>query len=181
LPHEGQSLMMQKFPAPRKVLENPEAAQKMQDLMELIGAVRALRAEMNIDPKRMLDAALLIRAEEDKALVSENLAKIQALARLNSVLLPETLSGRYLRGVSKLGEFGLDVHDALNIENERERLQKEIARTRDEIDKVEKKLNSSEFVSRAPEDIVAENRSRHGALCEKLRKVESNLNQLPIE
>jgi valyl-tRNA synthetase len=181
LPHEGQSLMMQKFPVPRKVLENPAAAQKMQDLMELIGAVRALRAEMNIDPKRALDAALLIRAEEDKALVSKNLAKIQALARLKSVLLLETLSGKYLRGVSKLGEFGLDVHDALNIQSERERLQKEIARTRDEIDKVWKKLNSPEFVSRAPEDIVAEIRSRHGEGCEKLRKLESNLNHLPIE
>jgi valyl-tRNA synthetase len=181
LPHEGQSLMMQKFPAPRKALENPAAAQKMQDLMELIGAMRALRAEMNIDPKRTLDAALLIRAEEDKALVSENLAKIQALARLKSVLLPETLSGRYLRGVSKLGEFGLDIHEALNIVNERERLQKEIARTGDEIDKVLKKLNSPEFIARAPEDIVAEIRSRHNELCEKLRKLESNLNHLPIE
>jgi valyl-tRNA synthetase len=181
LPHEGQSLMMQKFPAPRKVLENPAAAQKMQDLMELIGAVRALRAEMNIDPKRTLDAALLIRAEEDKTLVLENLAKIQALARLKSVLLPETLSGRYLRGVSKLGEFGLDIHDALNIGNERERLQKDITRTGDEIDKVLKKLNSPEFVSRAPEEIVVEIRSRHDELCEKLRKLESNLNHLPIE
>jgi len=181
LPHEGQSLMMQNFPAPRKVLENPAAAQKMEDLMELIGAMRALRAEMNIDPKRTLDAALLIRAEEDKALVSENLAKIQALARLKSVLLPETLSGRYLRGVSKLGEFGLDIHEALNIGNERERLQKEIARTGNEIDKVLKKLNSPEFVSRAPEDIVAEIRSRHDELCETLRKLESNLNHLPIE
>ena len=181
LPHAGQSLMMQKFPAPRKALENPAAAQKMQDLMELIGAMRALRAEMNIDPKRTLDAALLIRAEEDKALVSDNLPKIQALARLKSVLLPETLSGRYLRGVSKLGEFGLDIHEALNIVNERERLQKEIARTGDEIDKVLKKLNSPEFIARAPEDIVAEIRSRHDELCEKLRKLESNLNHLPIE
>ncbi len=136
---------------------------------------------MNIDPKRTLDAALLIRAEEDKALVSENLAKIQALARLKSVLLPETLSGRYLRGVSKLGEFGLDIHEALNIVNERERLQKEIARAGDEIDKVLKKLNSPEFIARAPEDIVAEIRSRHDELCEKLRKLESNLNHLPIE
>ena len=65
--------------------------------------------------------------------------------------------------------------------NERERLQKEIARTGDEIDKVLKKLNSPEFVSRAPEEIVAEIRTRHDELCEKLRKLESNLNHLPVE
>jgi valyl-tRNA synthetase len=181
LPHEGDSIMMQAFPTPREVLENPEAARKMQDLMELIGSMRALRAEMNISPKHTLDAAILIREEEDRILVSENIPKIQSLARLNNVLLPETLSGRYLRGVSKLGEFGLDVHDALNVQNERERLQKEIARTKDETDKVWKKLNSPEFISRAPEEIVAEIRSRHDGLCEKLRKIESNLNHLPVE
>jgi valyl-tRNA synthetase len=181
LPHEGQSIMMQEFPAPRKALENAEAAQKVQDLMELIGSIRALRAEMNIDPKRTLDAAILIRTEDDRILVSDNLEKIQSLARLNNVLFPETLSGRYLRGVSKLGEFGLDVHDALNVENERERLQKEIAHTKEESDKVLKKLNSPEFISRAPEEIVAENRARHAELCEKMRKLESNLNHLPLE
>ena len=181
LPHEGESIMVQEFPAPREVLENPEAARKMQSLMELIGSMRALRAEMNVSPKHALDAAIVIREEEDRILVSENIAKIQSLARLNNILLPETLSGRYLRGVSKLGEFGLDVHDALNVQNERERLQKEIARTKDEADKVSKKLNSPEFISRAPEEIVAENRARHAELCEKLRKIESNLNHLPVE
>ena len=181
LPHEGQSIMMAEFPAARRVLENPEAAQKMQDLMELIGAMRALRAEKNVDPKRKLDAAVLIRGREDRELVSENLAKIQSLARLKNVLFLETLSGKYLRGVSKLGEFGLDAHDALDIAHERARLQKEIARTKDDIDKVWKKLSSPEFVARAREEIVAENRTRHGDLCEKLRKLESNLNHLPAE
>ena len=181
LPHEGQSIMMAEFPAARRVLENPEAAQKMQDLMELISAMRALRAEKNVDPKRKLDAAVLIRGREDRELVSENLAKIQSLARLKNVLFLETLSGKYLRGVSKLGEFGLDAHDALDIAHERARLQKEIARTKDDIDKVWKKLSSPEFVARAREEIVAENRTRHGDLCEKLRKLESNLNHLPAE
>jgi len=44
-----------------------------------------------------------------------------------------------------------------------------------------KKLSSPEFVARAREEIVAENRTRHGDLCEKLRKLESNLNHLPAE
>ena len=44
-----------------------------------------------------------------------------------------------------MGEFGLDVHDAINIEAERDRLQKEIARIKDEIDKVWKKINSQDF------------------------------------
>ncbi len=105
--------------------------------------------------------------------------KLLSLARLSSVALEETLSGAYLRGVSRMGEFGLDVHGALNVEGERERLRKEISKTQAEIDGVLKKLNTPDFVARAPEAVVAENRQRHGELCGKLRKLESSLNHLP--
>jgi valyl-tRNA synthetase len=91
----------------------------------------------------------------------------------------DSLSARLLRGVSKLGEFGLDVQDAINAEAERERLNKEMVRVKDEIDKVREKINSQDFVSRAPEEVVSENRTRHNELLEKLRKLESNLSHLP--
>jgi valyl-tRNA synthetase len=180
IPHDGNSIMMQPFPAPRSVRENPEAAQRMQDLMELIGEIRGLRAEMNIDPKRALDAVLIVRSLEDKNLVTECMSKIRSLARLNKIEFSDSLSGRLLRGISKLGEFGLDVHDAINLEAERERLNKETVRVKDEIDRVWKKLNSQDFVSRAPEEVVLDNRTRHNELLEKLRKLESNLSHLPL-
>lgn len=58
-------------------------------------------------------------------------------------------------------------------------LQKEIVRIKGDIDKILKKINSHEFVSRAPKEIVQENRSRHEELVERLGKLESNLNHLP--
>jgi valyl-tRNA synthetase len=179
IPHEGKSIMMQQFPEPRSIRENAEAAQKMQDLMDLTGAIRSLRAEMNIDPKRPLNARLVVKNAEDRKLAAENMKKLQMLARLNDVEFSDSLSGNLLRGVSKLGEFGLDVHDAINIGAERERLQKEIARVNGEIDKVQQKISSQDFLSRAPEEIVLEIRSRHEELIERLRKIESNLNHLP--
>ena len=181
IPHEGDSIMVQEFPAPRMVRANPEAAKKMQDLMDLIGSLRSLRAEMNIDPKRLLDASLIVRNPGDRELVSRNLDKVRSLARLNRVEYCESLSGKLLRGVWRLGEFGLDVHDALNVEAERERLQKEMARVREEIDRVWNKINSQDFIARAPEDIVADNRARHSELLDKLQKLESNLNHLPLQ
>lgn len=180
IPHEGRSIMMQPFPAPRKSFENPEAAHRMQDLMELIGEIRGLRAEMNIDPRRSLDAVLAIRSSDDKNLVTANVPKIQSLARLNTVEFSDSLSGRLLRGVSRLGEFGLDVRDALNVDAERDRIHKEMARVKDEIEKIREKISDQDFISRAPEEVVADNQTRHNELLEKLRKLESNLSHLPL-
>jgi valyl-tRNA synthetase len=56
-----------------------------------------------------------------------------------------------------------------------------MARVREEIDKVWQKINSREFVSRAPEEVVADNRTRHEELTEKLRKLESSLGHLPLQ
>jgi valyl-tRNA synthetase len=180
MPHEGDSLMLQEFPSPRKPRENAESAQRMQDLMDLVGEIRSLRAELNIDPKRSLDAILVAKIQGDRDLISDNMQKVRSLARLNLIEFADSLSGKLLRGVSKLGEFGLDVHDAINVESERDRLQKEMARVQIEIDKVWQKLSSQDFIARAPEEVVEENRGRHRELLERLRKLESNLNHLPL-
>lgn len=159
---------------------NPNASLKMQGLMDLIVAIRSLRAEMNIDPKRSLDAVLAIPSAEEKSLIIGNMEKIRTMARLNAVEFSDSPAGNLLHGVCRLGEFGLDVHDAINIASERDRMQKEIKKLTEEIEKILKKLNSAEFVARAPETIVAENRARHAELVDRQRKIESNLKRLPL-
>ncbi len=181
LPHDGGSIMVQAFPQFRKALENADASQKMQDLMELISAIRSLRAEMNIDPKKALDAVLVTSSETDKTLVEANLPKIRSLARLNAFEFSAAAAGNLLRGVSRLGEFGLDVHDAINVASERERMTKEIGKVAEEIGRILNKLNNADFVARAPEAIVSENRTRHDELMDRQRKLESNLARLPVD
>jgi len=179
LPHQGDSIMVKEFPAPRKSRENPEAAQKMQDLMDLISSIRSLRAEMNIDPKKSLDIKLVIPDNDQQKVIDENMEKVRSLAGLNHVEFCDSASGNLLKGVARMGEFGIDVQGAINVAAERERMQKEILRIKKDIDKVWKKLNSQEFLSRAPKEVVSENRSRHNELLERFKKLESSLEQLP--
>jgi valyl-tRNA synthetase len=181
LPHDGESIMVQPFPAARECRENPDAAQKMQDLMDLIGEIRSARAEMNIDPKKKLDAVLVVTDPANRSLIHENIDKVTYLARLNKAEFSSVCSANLLRGVSRLGEFGLDVRDAIDVRSERDRLQKELQRVKADIDKILSKLNSDDFIARAPEDVVAENRTRHAELVERSRKLESNLKQLPLQ
>jgi valyl-tRNA synthetase len=180
IPHRGESLMIQEFPVPRPARENPEAAQKMQDLTNLIGEIRSLRAEMNIDPKRSLQAVVALQDAAARDLVASNMSKVQSLARLSKVEFSDSAAGNLLRGVWRLGEFGLDVRDAINVASERDRMQKEIGKVTEELEKIAIKLNSPDFVSRAPEDVVSEKRARYDELLEKQRKIEANLSRLPL-
>ncbi len=181
IPHTGDSIMVQEFPLGNPARENPEAAAGMLALMDLIGSLRSARAEMNIEPRKMLDAALVIPDPGIRDLVQSNMQKLKLLSRLAAVELGQDLpAGRvYLKGVWKHGSFGLDLQGAVDFQAERARLEKEFARITAEIQRIVKKLNSHEFMDRAPGEVVAENRSRHSELLERLERLQSNLDQLP--
>ncbi len=178
MPHHGESLMVQAFPQAAKQRGNDAAARDMQDLMDLIVSVRSARAEMNIDPKRTLDCTLVVPDPQMRERIIRNLDKVKYLARLDEVEFRDVLPGKLLKGVWRLGEFGLTIRGVIDYEAERERLVKEQARVKGEIEKILKKINSHEFIARAPESIVEENRNRHAELVERLQKLETNLNQI---
>ena len=181
MPHQGESLMVQEFPVARQVREDPGAAQAMADLMELVTTFRSLRSELNIEPKKTLDAFLVVADPDSRRLLESNKAKICLLARLNSLELAPSLPAdrMLLKGVWRLGEYAVDIRGAIDFAAERARLQKEMDRTGSEIEKLLKKINSHEFAERAPAEVVAESQARHAELLDRHRKLESTLNQLP--
>jgi valyl-tRNA synthetase len=181
IPHRGASIMIQEFPRAARQREDEEAFQKIQCLMDLIGALRAARAEMNIEPKKILNAVIVIPDMEARTLVQANLEKVRLLARIGVTEFLESLpsSRVLLKGLWRLGEFGLDLQGAIDYGAERVRLSKELERIKNDIDKIVKKINSHEFMARAPEAVVVENKTRHAELLERLARVESNLAKLP--
>jgi valyl-tRNA synthetase len=183
VPHAGASIMVQEFPVPRPPREDKEAAEGMGALMDLITCLRSARAEMNIEPKKALDVTLVVPDGAIQKLVCANLDKVRLLARLDATSFAAELPahGAQLKGVWKYGEFGLDLDGAVDFQAERERMQKELNRIKDEIQKIVKKLNSHEFVDRAPEHVVQDNRTRHTGLLTRLERLEGNLNRLSTE
>jgi valyl-tRNA synthetase len=181
MPHRGESVMVQEFPVAGQVREDPAAATAMADIMDLVTTLRSLRSELNIDPKKALDAFLVVADAGCRRLLESNKAKICLLARLHNLEFAGSLPAdrMLLRGVWRLGEYAVDIRGAIDFAAERARLQKEVERAGGEIEKLLRKINSHEFAERAPAEVVAESQARHAELLEKRRKLESTLNQLP--
>ncbi len=181
LPHDGESIMVRDYPRLSPLREDSEAFGNFQELMDLIGSLRAARAEMDIEPKKILAAVFAVREPRALGLIQSNLDKVRMLARVGEVEFEEALPGGriLLKGVWKSGEFGLDLQGAVDYRIERERLGKERARIKVDIDKIAKKIGSPDFISRAPEDVVEENKARHAELLQRLERVDSTLAKLP--
>jgi valyl-tRNA synthetase len=66
----------------------------------------------------------------------------------------------------------------VDIAGETARLEKEVAKERAEIAKVDAKLGNADFLARAPEEVVEENRERREASLERIEKLEAALDRL---
>ncbi|NWG14228.1 MAG: valine--tRNA ligase [Acidobacteria bacterium] len=181
VPHSGESIMVQEFPGRREVRADPEACRAMEDLMELITAVRSRRAELDIEPRKHLDACLAVSDDRARRLLEGSAEKIRLLAKLGKLEFVAAVPAdrMILRGVWRHGEFGIDLRGAIDLVSERRRLQKDLDRTKTEVEKLLRKIQSHEFAQRAPAEVVEETQARHAELLEKCRRLESTLAQIP--
>jgi valyl-tRNA synthetase len=80
--------------------------------------------------------------------------------------------------LSAIGRIYLPLEGLVDLAAERERLGKELAKVRDELKKVNAKLTNENFVTRAPDEVVAEMKERQGhwqARAEELERMIANL------
>ncbi len=159
--------MLQAYPKADLSRCDPEAEAWVARLKDMINACRSLRGEMNISPAQRVP---LVGAG-DTAILNAYAPYLAALAKLSEVTTTETLPDSDAP-VQIVGEFRLMLKIEIDIEVERARITKEIARVEGEIVKATAKLGNASFVERAPATVVAQEHERldnFNSLVEKLQ------------
>ena len=125
---------------------------------ETAARIRNLKAACGLPARRDLGFVL----KPSAALLGRELATLGVLAGAGSIAVDgEYVKGRNTAGaLTPLGEVYLPLTGLIDIEAERARLGKELERVQGEVAKVDAKLRSESFVSRAPEEVVEEHRQR---------------------
>jgi valyl-tRNA synthetase len=169
----GDSIMLQPYPETElaKIHEGSEAW--MQTLKELVSACRTLRGEMNISPS--LKLPLLVEGKESA--ISVYAPYLIALARLSEVVAAADLPTDDAP-VLIAGDFRLMLKVEIDGAAERERLGKEIARLEAETAKAKAKLANESFVSKAPPQVVAQEKERLARFSGTLDQMRAQLKKL---
>ena len=181
LPGHGQdSCMLSSWPEHDEALLFPQEERDMEGVMEIIRAVRNLRAELKVQPGHK--ARLLLRPQEgwqDSLRAAEG--HFQRLASASSVELlqpDQQVEGKIVSAVCPAAEVLIPLGDLVDLGKEIERLKKEYASLQDEIVRAEAKLNNPGFLGKAPAALVAQERQKLEERQQMVRTLDKRLQEL---
>ncbi|MBQ2422402.1 MAG: class I tRNA ligase family protein, partial [Clostridia bacterium] len=176
LPHEGDSIMVSKWPEYSKELEFTAEEAEFERIVKGIRAIRVRRNEMNVPPSRK--AKVIIESAygdtfESCAVFFKRLAYASEVEINVANVDPSAVTI-----ITDDAKIYMPLGDLIDFEAERARLNKERDAVLKDIQFVENKLNNPGFVSKAPEKVVAEQRKNLEVYKEKLSMVEERLKAL---
>lgn len=152
LPHDGDSIMISRFPEADETLCFAEDEESMSDIIECIRAIRNRRSEMNVAPSRKAHISIVTSRPE---LFEGKDAFFIRLASAASVALnPQSLPENAVQMITGCAAIYLPLADIVDIDAEIARLEREIAKADAEISRGEAKLSNEGFVAHAPQAVV---------------------------
>jgi valyl-tRNA synthetase len=181
LPCAGPSISTAPFPDVREDWRNVEAEETMARLQEVVVEVRKIRTENKIPPKEKLELWVKTPGGDAALSLAREAASLQALAGISKLEFTAALPAgkRTLKGVAGPFELSIPLGETADLAQEKERLERELLKIRAEVQKLEGKLGNEDFVARAPQAVVDDNRKRLEGLKNRRDKIEKNLGHLP--
>jgi valyl-tRNA synthetase len=162
LPTLPGSLMITVFPRAEQPWIDPTAEAEMALVQNVVTTARMLRQTYNIKPNETVAIELRVAAEGPRATLERYKDMIEGRAKVTATI---AAGGDPIPGAAK-AVVGADVQVLVPLGGlidpaaESARIKKEIGKGEKEVATLEKKLGNQDFLSRAPEEVVAEIRQR---------------------
>ena len=151
------------------------AARRIEDADKLITELRRFRSDQGVKPSQKVPGRLDFAAAD--------LAGQEELVRnLANTTAPgedfDPSASIEVRLSQATVEVTLDTHGAVDVEAERKRLEKDLAKANKELEQTGKKLGNENFLSKAPEEVVNKIKERQQIAREEVERITSRLEGL---
>jgi valyl-tRNA synthetase len=162
----------------RDTADFANAGEQIGFIFDIISTIRSLRNEMNIPASAKPDLVLLDSEALNKNWVIDHREAILRLARLKDIRFEQDMPPQSAQAVVSGVEIAIPLAGVLDFNAERKRLSDALKATEAEVKKLESKLNNPGFVSKAPADVIEENKRRLDAELEQRNKLDIAIKRL---
>ncbi len=175
---DEESISLQAIPAVNENDIHQDIEQRFELMQLLVEEFRRLRSSMNLPPQTKVPVMInstddanfeLLNSQKD---ILKNFVKASEITLNNSSIKPENSLSSVVREI----ELHLILEGAIDLDKEKERLKKEIARLEGNIKGCEAKLSNEKFVANAKPEIIDREREKLASMKETLSMTIENLN-----
>jgi len=159
-------------------LEDKAADAEMEWLIAVVSGIRSVRTEMNVPAGAKIPLVIVGAGEDTGTRVEGQLASLTRLARLEEIKYGDLVPPSSAQMVIGEATFALPLAGIIDFDAERVRLKREIAKEEVEIGKIDKKLGNEQFVAKAPDEVIEEQRERRAEAVSRLERLRAALARL---
>ncbi|EGQ2681613.1 valine--tRNA ligase [Staphylococcus pseudintermedius] len=180
LPHEGESIVTSAWPTVDASLVFEESKDVMEQLVEIIKAVRQSRLEVNTPLSKEIPIKIQAKNETIQQLLKTNQHYLERFCNPSTLEIEPQIDipDKAMTTVVAAGEVILPIEGLIDMDKELERLEKDLQKWQKELDRVNKKLSNENFVNKAPEHVINEEKEKQVKYQEKYYGVKARIEQL---
>ena len=181
LPDTSSRLVRANWPEYTEEEISEEAEENIEFIMEAVRSIRNTRAEMNVLPSRKARAIFIPSNTKARLFIESGEKYFSTLANITEVKIvndKKEIGEDTASSVIDGTEIYLPLADLIDYEKEIERLEKEKIRLEGELKRVNDKLSNERFMSKAPENVVNEEKEKLQKYQLMMEKVLERLEQM---
>ncbi len=177
----SEDLMIAEWPDPDEKFLDPDAEKNMLDFQELVTQVRSLRKEYGVSEGRGVTVRLAGLQEGFHSMIKEQMVALQRLAQVDVCEIEGAIEegGAGAHAVLKNGaEVFIPLEGIIDVVHERKRLQVEINRLSEQMEKAQKNLANERFMQQAPPEVVEREQGKLKSFQEQADKLTGKFTSL---
>jgi valyl-tRNA synthetase len=174
------SIVIASYPIADNDSIDEQAEREIELLMEMVRAIRNVRAEFKIAPNQPLHS--LVELAPSSTALAEETQAIKSLARTEPLEFldadtPRPSAYTTVSAIFPGATVLIPLEGLVDTAKERTRLKQELQESQDNMQKLSQRLSNPDFIGRAPEEVVAGERERLARLEERSDRIQEFLSQ----
>ncbi len=174
-PMDEETIVLAAFPKQDKSLINRKIDKDMKLIQEAITAIRNLRKQVNLAPGMEIEVVVKVADKKQIELVEKYGNYFTKLAKVSDMKIGVDKPQSSIAAVVQNIEIYLPLKGLIDIEKEKEKLEKQVNKLKGELQKIECKLSNNKFLSKAPDDIIKKEKEKFEEVKTKFDKVKEIL------
>jgi valyl-tRNA synthetase len=177
-----EAILISKWPASNQDLIDQDAVSTFSAIQQMVSSIRNIQAEMGLSPKTALDIHIKPKSDKSTQPIRDAEWIFRKLLAVGNYVVdpsaekPPASASSVIEGT----EIYIPLEGLIDLDKERERIQKEIDNTLGFLKTVEKKLSNENFVNNAPQTVVEKEHKKKSDADSKLEKLSTLLKELQV-